>query len=530
MRRDLDQAVYTVDRLRGLWGDVADDALQRADRVPALRALAGRTEPAAILARLFVLGDAVSRAEATGALPTTGLDTALAQGLLEPAPTAGAATGDAIDAEAADLVRGTIDLRPYSVVDAIGVAAWWIASDLGELATGRALRTDHVLGIGGASATLSGLMLPDRARSVLDLGTGCGIQALHASRFADRVVATDISARALDFGRLNAALNGVDTIEFRLGSLYEPVAGERFDRIVSNPPFVITPRRAGVPEYEYRDGGMVGDALVAAVVTGAAEHLEPGGIAQLLGNWEYRSETGSAPDQVDDADGLDRAAAWARDAGLEHWIIEREQADPARYAETWIRDGGTKPGSAEWEALLGAWLDDFADRGVEAVGFGYVLLRRPADDALEVASGTAASDRAPLARVERIPEALGENPAGLGPHLSTVLAAHDALVALGPDGIDGHAFRVAPDVTEERSHWPGEESPSALVLRQGGGFARTLRVSPAVAAAVGAYDGELALGVIASAIAQLLELDERAVLDEIRAETLELVRGGLVVP
>ncbi|TPW74619.1 DUF7059 domain-containing protein [Schumannella soli] len=520
LRRDLDQAVYTVDRLRGLWGDVADDALQRADRVPALRALAGRTEASAILARLFVLGDTVPRDEAERALPATGVAAALAQGLLEPAPSG-------TEGQPADAVRGTIDLRPYSVVDAIGVAAWWIASDLGELATGRALRTDHVLGIGGASATLSGLMLPDRARSVLDLGTGCGIQALHASRFADRVVATDISARALDFGRLNAALNGVDTIEFRLGSLYEPVAGERFDRIVSNPPFVITPRREGVPEYEYRDGGMVGDALVAAVVSGAAEHLEPGGIAQLLGNWEYRGDdSGSGDSDGGDADGLDRAAAWARDAGLEHWIIEREQADPARYAETWIRDGGTKPRSTEWEPLLGAWLDDFADRGVDAVGFGYVLLRRPADGALD--RGAAAPSA--LARVERIPEALGENPAGLGPHLSAVLAAHDALVALGPDGVDAHAFRVAPDVTEERSHWPGEEAPSALVLRQGGGFARTLRVSPAVAAAVGAYDGELALGVIASAIAQLLELDERSVLDEIRAETLELVRGGLVVP
>ncbi|TPW70304.1 methyltransferase [Schumannella sp. 10F1B-5-1] len=483
--------------MRGLWGDVADDALQRADRVPALRALAGRTEPAAVLARLFVLGDGVAAADVAAALPTTGAAAAVEGGLL--------AAGDD------GLLRGAIDLRPYSVVDALGVTAWWIASDLGELATGQALRTDHVLGIGGASATLSGLMLPDRARRVLDLGTGCGIQALHASRFADQVVATDISERALDFGRFNAALNGVDTIEFRLGSLYEPVAGERFDRIVSNPPFVITPRRGGVPEYEYRDGGMVGDALVAAVVAGAAEHLEPGGVAQLLGNWEYR----------DGVDGLNRAAAWAQDARLEFWMIERERIDPARYAETWIRDGGTKPGGPEWEPLVGAWLDDFAERGVDEIGFGYVLLRRPAEGA---------PTHQPLQRAERIPEALGENPAGLGPHLSAVLAAHDALAALGPDGVDDHAFRVAPDVTEQRSHWPGEESPSALVLRQGGGFGRSLQVSPAVSAAVGASDGELALGVLAGAIAQLLEQDERAVLIEIRAETIELIHCGLVVP
>ncbi|NRD08293.1 hypothetical protein HRF29_04940 [Rathayibacter agropyri] len=42
-------------------------------------------------------------------------------------------------------------------------------------------------------------------------------------------------------------MNGIENIEFRLGSLYEPVAGERFDQIVTNPPFVITPRVDGVP-------------------------------------------------------------------------------------------------------------------------------------------------------------------------------------------------------------------------------------------------------------------------------------------
>src|SRR5690606_16888635 len=103
------------------------------------------------------------------------------------------------------------------------------------------------------------LQFPDDVDSVLDLGTGCGIQAMHARRFARRVVATDISERALRYARLNAGLNGLDGIEFRLGSLYEPVAGERFDRIVTNPPFVITPRTPEVPAYEYRDGGLEGD-------------------------------------------------------------------------------------------------------------------------------------------------------------------------------------------------------------------------------------------------------------------------------
>ncbi|MFX7756163.1 hypothetical protein ABTJ91_20940, partial [Acinetobacter baumannii] len=75
---------------------------------------------------------------------------------------------------------------------------------------------------------------------------------------------------------------------------------ETFDRVASNPPFVITPRVAGVPAYEYRDGGLEGDALVASVIAGVGAHLEPGGVAQSLGNWEYRNGES----------GLDRVRGW----------------------------------------------------------------------------------------------------------------------------------------------------------------------------------------------------------------------------
>ncbi|HAN25069.1 MAG TPA: SAM-dependent methyltransferase, partial [Microbacterium ginsengisoli] len=137
---------------------------------------------------------------------------------------------------------------------------------------------------------------------------------------------------ALRFAALNAALAGDAAVELREGSLFEPVAGEQFDRVVSNPPFVITPRVAGVPAYEYRDAGFAGDDLVAAVVRGVGEVLTPGGVAQLLGNWEYR----------DGEDGLERVQAWvaASPVPLDAWIVEREQLDPLAYAQLWVRDGG----------------------------------------------------------------------------------------------------------------------------------------------------------------------------------------------
>ncbi|ANJ26438.1 DUF7059 domain-containing protein [Agromyces aureus] len=512
LRDDLESARFHVASLESLWGAEAAAALHRAQRVPARRVLdARRAEHAAsadlaTLAELFVLGLAVPRDELAHALPGLGVDGAIELGLVGPAAEPTSATDGEGAAAAATGIRPLLDLRPYAFTDARGTGHWWILSDLGELSLGHALGERHVLGVGGASTTLSGLMIPDAAASVLDVGTGCGIQAMHASRFAERIVATDISERALEIARMNVELNGIDGVEFRLGSLFEPVAGERFDRVVSNPPFVITPRRDGVPEYEYRDGGMVGDGIVEAVITGIGAHLEPGGVAQLLGNWEYRGR--------DDA--FDRVADWVERSGLDHWIVEREVQHVTEYAETWIRDGGTRPG-ADFDRLYDAWLDDFAERGVRQVGFGYVLLRRPA-----------ASDATRLARLERLHGPLGGDGNTLGAHLSECLAAHDAQVVLDDADLARSRLVIAPDVTEERHHWPGDENPTAMVLRQGGGFGRAITLDTGLAALVGACDGDLEVGQIIAAIAHLLEVDAAALAAELLPAVRTLVDDGML--
>ena len=490
LARDLAAARFTVAGLDELWGDEAAAALHRGDPVPAARRLERLepgAEPRATLALCFVLGRTVARGDLGRALPAAGVDGAAELGLVE-------ADGEHVAAR--------VDLRPYAFQDRVGAAEWWIASDPGELATGAPLAEDHVLGVGGASSTLASLQFQDPVGSVLDLGTGCGIQALHAARHADRVVATDISARALRFAALNAALNDVPGIEFRLGSLFAPVAGERFDRIVSNPPFVITPRRDDVPAYEYRDGGMVGDALVARVLGGLADHLAPGGTAQLLADWEYRADGGA---------GLDRASDWFAPE-LEYWLIERDRVDPIEYAETWVRDGGTRQGTPEYGAMVRAWLDDFEARGVDAVGFGYVVARRPADGVVR------------LRRTEQLHGPLGSG--APGPHLEGCVDAFDRLVG----DVDAARPVVAGDVTERRHHWPGSDDPTAITLRQGGGFARTVDAGTALAALVGASDGTLTVGAIASALAGLLEADEQALAAELRGDVLELVLCGMLAP
>ena len=133
-----------------------------------------------------------------------------------------------------DGLRAGVDLEPYG-------DDWWVLADVPASARpGRPLHAEHVLGIGGATQTLIGATVRRPVGTALDLGTGSGVQALHLATHAGAVTATDLSERALRFAATTAALNGQDW-ELLRGDLVAPVAGRRFDLVVSNPPFVVGP-------------------------------------------------------------------------------------------------------------------------------------------------------------------------------------------------------------------------------------------------------------------------------------------------
>src|SRR5690606_30839359 len=123
LRADL-AAGYTRAAVEDALGPVATAALQREEPVAARRATDGLTGPATVLTRLFLLGKPVTRAALDTALPRTTTAGAAAVGLV----TAAGEDGE-------DEVRAAVDLRPYEASDAAGEARWWLASDLGELAT-----------------------------------------------------------------------------------------------------------------------------------------------------------------------------------------------------------------------------------------------------------------------------------------------------------------------------------------------------------------------------------------------------------
>lgn len=517
LRTDLLAAPYTSAALEDLLGPVAAAALAREDAVPARRMTDPLLDPTAVLLRLFTLGTVVPRSLVQAALPTLGVDGALHLGLLEPAAGSDPYGQDDHAADVPDTpLRALIDLAPYAASDDAGEISWWIASDLSELATGRALGPEHVLGVGGASLTLARITPREQVGTVLDLGCGGGIQAMHAARHADRVIATDLSERALAFAAFNAALNGID-LELRQGSLLEPASEETFDLIISNPPFVITPRGSsqgtqGADDptvWTYRDGGRAGDTLLAELLTALPAHLAPGGRAVLLGNWEIPHG----------ADFDEHPRSWLEPAvadGVDAWVIQRDQEDPAQYAETWVRDGGVTDRDQRWPALLGSWLEDFADRDVEAIGFGYLLLRRPGRDPSDSRRG--------MRGVLRTEIATGTGTGSLATHLADGLIALDLLAALDDQALAARRLVRAEDVVERRHLTPGAWDPMLIELVQGAGLARAVRADQLLAATVGALEGTLTVGQVVAAVSALTDADP----DEALTQVLPILRDLVI--
>jgi methylase of polypeptide subunit release factors len=239
-------------------------------------------------------------------------------------------------------------------------AGFYLASDplfddYGEIAP------DYVTGMNPTSASVAAITPRNPVGSTLDLGTGFGVQALLASRHSGRVVGTDVNARALNVAAFNAALNQVGNVEFREGSLFDPVKGEKFDLIACNPPYVISPESGLI----FRDSGTVGDGLSRQIVREAPAHLNEGGFAAIRCNWTLRSgETGTGP-----------VASWVMNSECDALLLFSHAEYALDYAANWNRLFLPRR-QAEFEARLARWLEYFKTLGVEAVGTGCVILRK----------------------------------------------------------------------------------------------------------------------------------------------------------
>jgi methylase of polypeptide subunit release factors len=447
-------AGYTIDGVRERLGDVAARALAREELVPALRATR-EGDPLGTLIRLWWLGVPVSAPAAD--LPLSDL---IEAGLL---------------VRLGDTVQAAVHLQPWEQPWDLTALAW-VVSDRKVRPGDPPLTDDHVVGAGGASANLAQLGWTGSVGSALDLGTGCGVQVLHLAGRAGRIVATDVNPRALELAELSWRLSGISDVEARAGSMFDPVEGERFDLVVSNPPFVIAPRG----RFTYRESGFPADGFCRELLRQAPRHLEQDGHGRFLANWLH----------VKGHDWQDRVGGWLAETGCDGWAVQRDVQDPAEYVELWLRDAAEQ-GSLAYRARYDEWLAWFDAMDVTGVGFGWIALHN---------SGT--TD--PVVRVEELTQRVD---LPVGAYVSDVLDGITAAHRLTDEDLLDACLVLGEGVVEDRTGAPGADDPSTISLRQTRGLRRMATVGTVEAALAGVCEGDLPLRPLLAAIAQLTDAD-----------------------
>ena len=437
---------------------------------PLLDADVGAALREALTAAGYTSAGLAAARDAGGAEPGSPLDALLqvfAYGRTIPAERLASALGPLTAAQLAaagitenttDGTRAAIYIQPHQ--------EWWVLADLPAKFRPGPLPRDHVLGVTRLPAMLAEAVIREPVHSALDLCCGSGVQSLYLSTHAEVVTATDLSPRALTFAAATAALNGLDW-QLIQGDLLEAVAGQKFDLVVCNPPFIVGPGSVG---YLYRDSGLLGDQLGAHLAAAAPSLLNPGGHLQYLAGWAH----------VTGQDWAERVAGWAVGTGMDAWIIELDVQDPVDYVRMWTPDPGSPADRA--------WLSWLREQRIEAVSLGLVTLRH-------------AGRADPVVRTDNLGgrQILGGDVLGWFSRQDW-LRDHDVLSSRFR-AVDGLYLRSSASLHA------GSWRDASHKLTTPGGPSRTDQVSDLIVTLVTGCDGSLPLGEQLSKLAAHLDVD-----------------------
>ena len=455
-------------------GERLDDPLRAPMRMWNARRM---REPAALAVRLFILHDAVAPEDARRILGDT--TPWLDGGLLEEVPEGFVSRFHLVVAEHVYCFGD----RPASHVDAI-------------------------MPMCGATLDLvRGSMPRRRVRAALDLGCGAGCVGLLLSRAADRVVAVDISARALSFARVNAAINGIENVELRQGDLFETTRGGRFDLIVAHPPFLA--RDAGAPWSTFVHGGTRGDELSLRMLAGASSHLAPGGRAIVLADWP-----------VVDGDALDaRVRSAIGEASVDVLVLQSPSKNLDEYCAMHAAAEYPDLGAAFARAAMGR-RDHIEKLGLRGIALAFVVLQ-PAEHDHGWTS---------LLAVRHVSDA------PLTPEAIDRLVAARSIAHRGRDALGAARLRFPEGARRVEQRMPGD-APPAIVVQLPAGRPEWPAVLQAESAAIVARITESAsvldaLQVIASerdmSLARTWDGVEQVVRDALLQGVLEVVPSAPV--
>ena len=364
------------------------------------------------------------------------------------------------------------------------------------------LRENHVMGVGSSTLTLSNLTVRRHSARTLDLGTGCGFLGLVAAAHSDHVLAVDCNPRAVELARFNAGLNGLENVECREGDLFEPVAGCRFELVVSNPPFVISPEN----RYIYRDSGMKGDEITQRIVREAPDYLSEGGFCQILCNWVHLA----------DQPWQERLHAWFEGTDCDAWVMQSDTFAAREYAEKWIRHT-ERDDDEDFDTRLNQWLDYYREQRIEAIGAGLITMRRRTG-----ATNWYRADDGP----ERMLGPAGES-------IAMGFALRDFLEVNQDDSVLlQQSLRLSPDARLHQELRPSDEgwTPTTSELHLERGLAYSGVIDPFVARLAGGCNGRRPLRELVAAMAVSLDRNVADITEPCLNVVRRLVERGFLLP
>ena len=241
----------------------------------------------------------------------------------------------------------------YPCLDRFIVTDYWVT---------QGQEKGQVYELGTDSYVLARLTPRTSGGRALDLCTGSGVHAVHSSRESSESQAVDINPRALEYTRLNAAINGVEC-STHLGDLYEPLEEGEYDLITANPPYVPSPD----PEVlVHRSAGETGDEVPERLVAGLPKRLAPGGLFSMV--LEYPV--------LESESYLERLERWlGQGRGWGIAVVSFGEKAVGAYIKLHVGP------SEDYEAKYRAYLESYRKQGIIAVDFAQVYILRCRADA-----------------------------------------------------------------------------------------------------------------------------------------------------
>jgi methylase of polypeptide subunit release factors len=371
-----------------------------------------------------------------------------------------------------------------------------ITSDAARL---RGDSAEFVVGPSHSTHLIARFCVRGAGEATLDLGSGGGALTLDAAAYSERVIGSDINARARPFAEFNAALNGIENVEFTCGDAFEPVKGRSYTRIVANPPFFISAAR----RYTYCDSPLALDGFSRLLTKEAPAFLREGGYFQMLCEWVQLE--GQAWDE--------RLQEWTAGSGCDVLVVVGPELSPVAYAEKRLNEAKLLKAPGEID-LFEERLAYLTENKVERILAGVVNMRkRQGQNWFATLKADPVSDSTGEAIRERF-----ETLTYVGSHLGPALLAGK--------------FKLTDDTYLEQHHSlkSGQWEISSSELVKGGGLHDRLRLDAVVSSFIPLFDGMQTLEEIAARVSTAATVP----MDTARARCIELARrllqSSFVVP